>query len=128
MLRTNFKLMSLPSPRNCAPRIPASDPKRLLQRSRKFLTTLRIHDLAAEIDSPFHPKGNEFSIHLRSDSGENFATISFANKPGGRELRVNNVTAPLPGAAGSPVQLHIFLDGSVLEIFANGTTSLTARI
>jgi hypothetical protein len=26
------------------------------------------------------------------------------------------------------VHLHAFLDGSVLEIFVNGTTSLTARI
>ena len=41
---------------------------------------------------------------------------------------MNTVTAPLPGAAGSPVHLHLFLDGSVLEVFANGTTSLTARI
>ena len=26
------------------------------------------------------------------------------------------------------MRLHLFLDGSVLEIFVNGTTSLTARI
>jgi len=50
-----------------------------------------------------------------------------ANKTGGRELRVNTVTAPLSGAPGSPVHLRAFLDGSVLEVFANGTTSLTAR-
>jgi len=44
------------------------------------------------------------------------------------ELRVNSVTAPLSGAPGSPVRLHLYLDGSVLELFANETTALTARI
>jgi sucrose-6-phosphate hydrolase SacC (GH32 family) len=29
---------------------------------------------------------------------------------------------------GSPVRLHVYLDGSVLEVFANETTSLTKRI
>lgn len=95
---------------------------------QKILDTLRIHDLAAELQLTFRPKGDEFSIHLQSESGENFATLSFTNKSGSRELRVNAVPAPLPGVAGSPVHLRVFLDGSVLELFANGTTSLTARI
>jgi sucrose-6-phosphate hydrolase SacC (GH32 family) len=32
------------------------------------------------------------------------------------------------GSTGVLMQLHFFLDGSVLEIFVNGTTTLTARI
>ena len=94
---------------------------------QKILDELRIHDLAGELQLTVRPRGNKFSIHLQSESGENFATLSFANKTGGRELRVNTVTAPLSGAPGSPVHLRAFLDGSVLEVFANGTTSLTAR-
>jgi beta-fructofuranosidase len=94
----------------------------------KILDTLRIHDLAAELKLELRPRPDEFSVHLQSEGGENFATISCANKSSSPELRVNSVAAPLRGAAQSPVQLHAFLDGSVLEVFVNGTMALTARI
>ena len=95
---------------------------------QKILDALRFHDLAAELDLELLPRGDVFTLRLQSESGADFVTIVCANKTGGRELRVNTVTAPVPGTAGSPVRLHLFLDGSVLEVFANGTTSLTARI
>ncbi|HET7889903.1 MAG TPA: glycoside hydrolase family 32 protein [Candidatus Sulfotelmatobacter sp.] len=95
---------------------------------QQFLENLRIRDLAAELELEFRPKSEEFAIHLQSDAGENFARISVAKKSGGRELRVDSVTAACPGTAASPMHLHIFLDGSVLEILANGTTALTKRI
>jgi beta-fructofuranosidase len=94
---------------------------------QKNLDTLRIHDLAAELELQLQPKADEFTLRLQSDLGD-FATISCSNQSGSRRLRVNTFIAPLPGVAGSPVHLHAFLDGSVLEIFVNGTTSLTARI
>ncbi|MGD1078696.1 MAG: glycoside hydrolase family 32 protein [Candidatus Sulfotelmatobacter sp.] len=94
----------------------------------KILNSLRIHDLAAELNLELRPKADEFSIRLQSEAGESFATISCINKSGGRELSVKTFAAPFPGATGSPVHLHMFLDGSVLEIFVNGTISLTARI
>ena len=95
---------------------------------QKTLDSLRIHDLAAELKLELVPKADKISIHLQSETGQNFATITCANKSGRRELHVNAITAPLPGAVGSPIGLRVFLDGSVLEIFANETTSLTARI
>lgn len=97
-------------------------------RDGQALDTLRIHDLAAEVDLRFQPKTGDFTLRLQSADGADFAAITCANKSGSRELRVNNVTAPLLGAAGSPVHLHMFLDGSVLELFANDTVALTARI
>lgn len=95
---------------------------------QKILDGIRIHDLAAELQLEFRAKTDEFTLRLQSETGENFATISCANKSGGREIRVDTVSAPISGAPGTPVHLHIFLDGSVLEVFANGTTSLTKRI
>jgi beta-fructofuranosidase len=95
---------------------------------QKTLDSLRIHDLAAELKLELVPKADKISIHLQSEAGQNFATIACANKSGRRDLHVNAITAPLPGAVGSPIGLRLFLDGSVLEIFANETTSLTARI
>jgi beta-fructofuranosidase len=89
---------------------------------------LRIRDLCAELKLELHPKAGEFAIHLQTESGENFVTISCTSRSEICELQVNEVKASLPGTAGSPVRLHLFLDGSVLEVFANETTALTARV
>ena len=74
-----------------------------------------------------HPKAEEFKLRLYSEAGD-FVTISYSRQSGGRELRVNTSAAPLPVAPGSPFRLHMFLDGSVLEVFANETVALTARV
>jgi sucrose-6-phosphate hydrolase SacC (GH32 family) len=93
----------------------------------KSIDAVRIKDLAAEIDIHVHPKTDDFKLRLYSDAGD-FVSISCSKQSGSRELRVNTVTAPLPGSGGSPVRLHMFLDGSVLEVFANDTVALTARV
>jgi len=93
----------------------------------KSIDAVRIKDLAAEIDIEVHPKVDDFKLRLYSDTGD-FVSISRSKQSGGRELRVNTVTAPLPGSGGSPVRLHTFLDGSVVEVFANDTVTLTARV
>ena len=92
------------------------------------IENLRIENLAAELDLQIHPKSDNFTLHLQFDDGVDFATISCTNQSGSRQLRVNTVTAPLSGVPGTPVHLHMFLDGSVLEIFVNQTVALTARI
>ena len=38
------------------------------------------------------------------------------------------MSAPCSLAVNQSLRLHVFLDGSVLEIFANGTTVATARV
>jgi beta-fructofuranosidase len=88
---------------------------------------LRIKDLAAEIDLELRPRQDDFTLRLASDAGD-FVSISCSRKAGSRELRVNTVTAPIPGVAGDPIRLHMFLDGSVLELFADNTVALTARL
>ncbi len=95
---------------------------------QKTIDTLRIHDLCAEVDLQIHPRADDGTLRLQSEDGKDFATISCTSKSGSRELRVNTSTGQLTGNAGSPVHLHMFLDGSVLEVFANDTTALTARI
>ena len=97
------------------------------QARQSDLDRIRIHDLSAEFKLTLAPKPENITLRLHSDNGE-FAAIAIANSPGRRQLRVNNFTAPLPEAAGSPLHLHLFLDGSVLEIFAEKTVALTARV
>jgi len=94
---------------------------------KKDLDGLRISDLCAELQLKLHPKADGFTLRLQSDRGD-FVTIESANHSGSRELRLGTAVAPLPDVAGSSINFHMFLDGSVLEVFANGTTALTARI
>ena len=91
------------------------------------LDGVRIQNLSAEIELQLQPGAGDCTLRLYSDSGD-FVSISGQNQTGGRELRVNTLGAPLPGSPASPLSLHIFLDGSVLEVFANGTVALTARV
>jgi beta-fructofuranosidase len=98
-----------------------------LARSR-FLERLRIHDLAAELSVEIVPKADQFSIALQSEDGTRFTSVSVANNNGQRELRVGRVSCPLPEATTSAIRLHMFLDGSVLEVFVNDSTAVTARV
>lgn len=93
----------------------------------KALDTLVIENLAAELELEILPKSDPSTIRLQSYDGLVFATITYSVDAGKRQLRVNDIAAPLPGLPGSPVRLHMFLDGSVLELFSE-TTALTARI
>lgn len=95
-------------------------------KCRQEFDTLAIKDLAAEIDLDLRPRQDDFILRLTSDAGD-FVSISCSRKSGMRELRVNTVTALLPGSPGDSMRLRIFLDGSVLELFANNTVAVTAR-
>jgi len=96
-------------------------------RRREIFDGFRIHDLAGEVDLVIHTKGDEFTLRLQSENGTDFAAISCNVKSGSRQIHVNNITAPL-GQEGHTVYLHLFLDGSILEVFANRLTAITARI
>ena len=92
------------------------------------LDALRIHDLSAEIQIACKKPDSTFTFHLQSETGESFATIRYTNKSDKRELQINEVKAPLTSDPTQPASLHLFLDGSVIEAFANRTTAITARI
>jgi beta-fructofuranosidase len=90
------------------------------------LDDVRIRDLAAELDIRLQ-QAADFRLRLYSDSGE-FAAISVSGDSGGRNLRINNLTCPLPPERTSAERIHIFLDGSVIEVFVDQLISMTARI
>jgi beta-fructofuranosidase len=94
---------------------------------RKILDSFKIQKLAAELIVEVRPRSGS-SIQLQSDGGTAFATIAYTEKPGAREMLVNNVMAPLSEGNGSRLRLHLLLDGSVMEVFIDKATSLTARI
>ena len=120
--------LRVPTSGNCAPvGTTHSRVEDTRSRCRQVFDELRIKDLAAEIDLELRPNKDDFTLRLASDVGE-FVSISCSKKPGSREFRVNSITAPLPGPSEVPVRLRMFLDGSVLEVFANNTVAVTARV
>jgi beta-fructofuranosidase len=97
--------------------------------TKKVLDSIRIPDLAAEVSAEVRLKAEQsFTLRLKSEDGENFATITVSNKGGVSQLAVNDLTAPLSTSPDAAIHLRLFLDGSVLEVFVNGTTALTARV
>lgn len=95
----------------------------------KSLAAMRIHDLAGELQVTFVPDANHpLSIELRSEGDEPFATIAYRAGDTGRELSINQTHAALTTPAGQPVRLRLFVDGSVVELFANDTAVITERI
>ena len=93
----------------------------------RALETIRIDDLAAEIALRVEANSSDFILKMKTDAGE-FTTLSGTVVNGRRQLQIGNVTAPIPGDSANPISLHILLDGSILEIFANDGIALTARV
>jgi beta-fructofuranosidase len=89
------------------------------------LAGIRIRDLAGEIVARFRAQ-RAFWLKLRSEKNETFAEIAYDPARKESELRVNETSSAL--ATSEPITLHLFLDGSVLEVFANEQVALTARV
>ena len=104
------------------------EPPQEAVRRKQLFESFRIHELAASLHMIIVPKRDELTLRLQSEDGTDFAVISCVLKSGSRQIRVNNISAPL-GQEGRPtVELQLFLDGSILEIFANKETAITARV
>jgi beta-fructofuranosidase len=97
----------------------------LASQKQKALQALRIHNLAAEIEAEFMP-GQGFQLKLISERKQLFAEIAYDPTQRGKELRINAVTSALD--TNDSISLHLFLDGSSLEVFANRKAAVTARI
>jgi len=93
--------------------------------SSKNFSAVRIRGLSAEVQARFRA-GWAFRLRLRSQKGERFAEISYDPEQKDSELRVNGVAGAL--ATTEPVTLRVFVDGSVLEVFANDRVAITARV
>ena len=91
----------------------------------KVLASIRIRDQAGEIQARFAAKRG-FLLRLRAEKGETFAEIAYDPHNKDPELRVNGTAAPFETNEG--VTLRVFLDGSVLEVFANEKVVITARV
>jgi sucrose-6-phosphate hydrolase SacC (GH32 family) len=90
------------------------------------LARLRIQRPAMEIAVEFastRPFRMQLVLH-----DESLADVEYQPDRRDSELRLNHVSAPLPPAKSKSTALRLFLDGSVLELFAAGTTVITDRV
>jgi beta-fructofuranosidase len=86
---------------------------------------IQIRDLAAELDLRVQSLTGDFRFHLYSEAGD-FASLDCTDK--GQTLRVNELTCPLPTKHDADFRFHIFLDGSVMEVFIDDLNAMTARV
>jgi beta-fructofuranosidase len=92
------------------------------------VAALRVRNLAGYLEVKANKADCAFSVTLQEEgSAVPFASIAFDPAKSGHELSVNNISAPLPLNAESP-EIHAYLDGSVLEVYANRRICVTARI
>ena len=78
-----------------------------------------------EITAEFEPAGGGV-VGLALLAGKKMTEIVFDRKA--KTLKCKGNIAPLKLTAGEPLQLRVFVDGSVVEVFANRRVCITARI
>jgi beta-fructofuranosidase len=101
--------------------------------------TLDLRGAALDIEAEFEPAGTVGLVLACADDGSEQTRISY--DPTNQQLTVNRDhsgsedgsetfanTAPHSLVPGETLQLRILLDGSVLEVIANGRTSICSRI
>lgn len=94
---------------------------------KKKLDAIRIPDLAAELRVECAPD-RPFTLELKSDASTRFAEVTYDPAATGSELRINSTLATVTTPKNEALRLRLFVDASVLEIFANRTTAITERI
>jgi beta-fructofuranosidase len=92
----------------------------------RVLRAAQIKNLSAEIFLRIHNQRFSFSL---MDGAKLFLQLTYDPAQPDKELRVNDVSAPLsPAPEEKEIAISIYLDGSVVELFANNRACITARV
>jgi beta-fructofuranosidase len=94
------------------------------------LAAMRIHDLCGSLHiEQRHGASNAFEATLVGEGSSDtpFATLHYDPAKTDRELTVNGTSAPLH-LNGEQLTISAYLDGSILEVYANDRTCITSRI
>ena len=91
----------------------------------KALGAIRIRGLSGELKAQFRAQ-RAFRLRLRSEKGDRFVEIAYDPQQKESELKANGVAGALDTK--EPVTLRVFVDGSVIEVFANDRVAITARV
>jgi beta-fructofuranosidase len=92
----------------------------------RALRAVQIKNISPELS--LRIRNEQFSLSLMDDA-KIFLQLTYDPAQSGKELMVNSTFAPLSLAANeTEIEIRMFLDGSVVEVFANNRTCLTARV
>jgi beta-fructofuranosidase len=91
---------------------------------RNVLQQFRLTNLAGEMSLRILPQ--PFAMNL-TDGHTNFLSLSYDPSKEGSELLVNGAAASLPSGGSKEIALTLFVDGSVIELFANDRACRTIR-
>jgi beta-fructofuranosidase len=90
------------------------------------LREIRIKDVCAEMS--LRLRNQPFSLSLM-DGSNVFLQLNYDPRESGKELKLNNTFAPLALSANeTEFEIALFLDGSIVELFAGNRACLTTRI
>jgi len=95
--------------------------------AKKKWEAMRIHDLAAELNVDC-ASDRPFTLELQSDAGVRFAEVAYDPAATRRDLGINNTRAGVTTPKNQTLRLQLFVDASVLGLFAIRTTAVTERI
>ncbi len=94
-----------------------------LQRTN--LRSLSLDSAALKLELAFSHKPFQLAL---TDGRSSIVQITFDPANAAGELQLNSATVPLPSRPSGDHRLTLFLDASVIELFADDTLALTTRI
>jgi len=95
--------------------------------TKSSATAVRIHNLAAEIAVELVPT-RAFRLQLIAQGEEPFVELEYQPDRRGSELRLNRTYSSFPHLRNANSSLRLFVDGSVIELFAGATAVITDRV
>ena len=112
------------------------------QAAQATTTWVDLQGDCLEILAEFEPDvaATRFGLRVRCSPGAEEETLIYYDRPSSRLVLDRERASldpaahrgrhggPLRLSAGEPLRLHVFLDRSIVEVYANGRVSLTARI
>jgi beta-fructofuranosidase len=94
----------------------------------ELLSDARLKDACGEIHCIARPGSEPFTLDLINPADPQASLISVRySRANPKELVVDLQRLPIELAAGEPLDLHFYIDGSVIELFANHQVTLTKR-
>jgi beta-fructofuranosidase len=98
------------------------------EKNRSQIECLRIEGCCGEIECTARRGAEPYALSLRSaeDGAEAWLTVKYNPlQPG--QVSINGVALPVALGEKESLDLHLYIDGSVIEVFVNGQAAYTKR-
>jgi beta-fructofuranosidase len=98
------------------------------ENNQRQIGAMRIEECCGEIQCAVHRTADPFELSLRSSAANSVPWLSLKYDPQHQgQLSVDARPLPLVLDTGEDVQLHLYIDSSVIEVFVNDQIAFTKR-